>query len=629
MKPELLDRINRLPRRPGVYLMKTESGEIVYVGKATDLRSRVRSYAGDSDPRPFVRLLDRVLHDIDYVVTANPKEALLLENTLIKKHRPRFNFSLRDDKNYLSIRIRTDHPWPRVDLVRAMRDDGARYFGPYHSAAMARQTVGLLNRHFHLRTCRDSVLRNRVRPCLQHQIGRCPAPCVLPVDREAYRDDVQRAILFLEGRTTELTGDLEDAMLRASDALAFEQAARYRDQLLAVRSALEHQHAVRARISDLDVVALHREGSSGMIVVAAFESGAMTQVETFPVRRQLLDSPELLTELVVQYYNRSSRPPPPEVLLSDEPDDADTLSELLSELRGGRTRVHAPQRGEKRKLVEFALENARLHFETDELDEDERLAEALSAIQRRFRLRQTPRVMECYDISNFQGRQIVASGVCFIDGRPERDRYRRYRIESVDDQDDFASMHEVISRRARRARRGEAPLPDLIVIDGGRGQLNAAVHALRDAGFPDQDIISLAKSRTQGTDETGQTTRSAERVFVPDWRDPVELRAASDERFLLERIRDEAHRFAITFHRQQRTKATVRSALDDIRGIGPTRRALLLEHVGSVKAIRQATLPELEQVPGLGRAAAHAVFAHFHPDEADPVTLEGSDDDTL
>lgn len=616
MREEIDDIVRALPRKPGVYIMKDARGEVVYVGKATELRSRVRSYFGNSDPRPFVRLLDRVLADIDFVVTANPKEALLLENTLIKKHRPRFNFMLRDDKNYLSVRIRSDQSFPRVELVRSIRDDGARYFGPYHSASMARQTVTLINRYFHLRTCRDSVFRNRVRPCLQYQIHRCPAPCVLPVDREAYRDNIERAILLLEGKTEELIAELQRDMLRASEALEFEQAARIRDQINAVQASLVAQHAVRARVIDSDVVALHREGSAGLIVVARFIEGAMAELQTWPVRKRLLDSPELLSDFLLQYYATEDRRPAPEVLLSDGISEPDALEEWLSELRGTRVRLHVPRRGEKKQLVDLALENARVHFDRDS-NEEERLESAAEELQQRLRLNQTPRTLECYDISNLQGTEVVASQVCFVDGRPDKNRYRRYTIQSFVGQDDFAALHEVLTRRAKRARRGDEPLPDLIVIDGGRGQLNAAARALRELGFGDQEIVSLAKSRLKGHDGKDEAQRSAERVFVPLRKDPVSFSAATDGRFLLERIRDEAHRFAITYHRSLRRKRARHSALDEIQGIGKSRKEELLRHFGSLKAIKAASLADLENAPGLGPKTAWAIFDHFHPGESD------------
>lgn len=615
MNPVVQERLKKLPRSPGVYLMKDAEDTIIYVGKATDLRARVRQYFQGSDPRPFVRLLDRLLADIDFVVTRTPKEALILENTLIKKHKPRFNYMLKDDKTYLSLRVNTQAAWPRVDMVRERKADGAQYFGPFSASGSARMMVNIVNRHFQIRNCRDSMFRNRVRPCLQYQIKRCPGPCVLPVDPEEYRESVDQVLLFLSGRSDELQAELESRMLQAADRLDFERAAQLRDQIQAVQTSLIPQSAVQSRRIDTDVIALYREGEAGQIVVASFEHGAMNHLETWPVRKQLLDSPALISEFIPQYYEEGGRKPPAEVLLSEALDDIDAVEDLLSERRAAKVLLQVPRRGEKLRLVELALQNAKEHFlQVD--DEDERIDDALAAMKQRFRLRQEPRSMECFDISNFQGEEVVASQVCFVDGQPDKSRYRRYIIQSVEGQDDFASMFEVLTRRVKRARQGTDPLPDLLVIDGGRGQLNAASRALKELGFPDQEIISLAESRSEGPNAEGIVEHSPERVFLPQVRDPIVLPKTSDMVFLLTRLRDEAHRFAITFNRERLAKARLRSELDSIPGVGPKRKAELLKHFGSVKKVKAATLTELEATPSFSRKLAWSVFDYFHPGEA-------------
>lgn len=615
MNPVVEQRLTKLPRSPGVYLMKDAQDTIIYVGKATDLRARVRQYFQGTDPRPFVRILDRVLADIDFVVTRTAKEALVLENTLIKKHRPRFNYMLRDDKNYLSLRVEVNAPWPRVEIVRERREDGARYFGPYHAAGAARMMVSIVNRHFQIRNCRDSMFRNRVRPCLQYQIKRCPAPCVLAVDPEEYRESVDQVLLFLGGQSGPLLRDLETKMLQASDRLDFERAAQLRDQMDAVQRSLIPQSAVQNRQVDTDVVALYREGEAGQIVVASFEAGAMNQLETWPVRKQLLDSPALISDFLPQYYEEGGRRPPKELLLSEQLDHAEIIEELLSDRRGDKVVIHTPRRGEKLRLVELALENAREHF-LQEDDEDARIDDALAGLKARLRLRQEPRSIECFDISNFQGEEVVASQVCFIDGQPDKSRYRRYIIQSVEGQDDFASMFEVLTRRVKRARQGKDPLPDLIIIDGGRGQLNAAKRALTEHGYGDQEILSLAESRAEGADASGVVQHSPERVFLPQVRDPIVFPKSSDIVLLLARIRDEAHRYAIRFNRDRLAKARLRSALDEIPGVGPKRKATLLQHFGSLRRVKDATLQQLEQTPGFSRQLAWSVFDFFHPGEA-------------
>ncbi len=617
MNDELSQRIARLPREPGVYLMKGAGDETIYIGKATDLRSRVKSYFTGGDPRPFVAHLDALLVDVEVIVTSNPKEALLLENTLIKKHRPRFNFMLRDDKNYLSLRIDERAEWPRVELVRAIRSDGASYFGPYHSAQSARRTLTVLNRHFRLRTCPDAQLYNRSRPCLQYQIKRCPGPCVLPVDRDAYLDDVRHAALFLSGREDELTRELEARMHRAAEDLAFEDAALYRDQLDAVRATLTRQGTVQTRQVDQDIVGLYREGEVVAVSVLVFRSGSMTDVASFDFDAQLVEDDALLASFVAQYYASDARQPPAELLLPVYPTDADDLAEALSEMRGTKVRLVVPQRGEKKRLMELAAGNAKNRFQ-DELSHEARERTILEKVRRRLKLRETPRTFECYDISNFQGDAIVASQVAFRGVEPDREHYRRLRVRSTTTQDDFASMFEVLRRRAKRALDGTHPMPDLLIIDGGKGQLSRAEQALHDLGLHDQAIVSLAKSRVKGVDADDATTRSPERVFVPGARDAIVLPPHSDEAHFFARIRDEAHRVAITFHRSLRDKARVRSALDEIPGVGKTRRNELLRHFGSLRGVRDASLTELEAAPGLGSRLAWKIYDHFHPGEADP-----------
>jgi excinuclease ABC subunit C len=616
----LLEKVNRLPQKPGVYIMKDAEGVIAYIGKATNLRSRVRSYFGNNDTRAFVQYLEHWLRDLDVIVTQSPKEALLLENTLIKKHRPRFNFMLRDDKNYLSLRVDTAHAWPRVELVRQIRDDGAQYFGPYHSAQSVRQTLGVINRFFHLRNCPDTVLNNRSRPCLQYQIKRCPAPCVLPISRDEYLDDVHHAMLFLQGRESELTQELEARMERAAEQLEFEQAAHLRDQITAIKASLQRQSAVQTTLVDQDIIGLHRQGGSVAVAVLTFRRGSLTDVVTFGLSDQVFPDEDLLGSFVSQFYSLQSRTPPCEIVIPTLPTESDTLEELLTEDCGSKVKFTVPQRGDRRKLIEMAEENARAWFD-EHMTSTARTMAAVSKLREKLGLRQMPRTMECYDISNFQGRQIVASQVAFADGEPDKARYRKYRIRTTAGQDDFASMFEVLQRRAKQAMDGTMAMPDLIIIDGGKGQLNMAIQALHDLGFHDQEIVSLAKSRVVGTTaDLDAPTYSPERVFLPGHREPKVLKQNSDELYLLTRIRDEAHRVAITYHRELRKKATLRSKVDEIDGIGPTKRGQLLRHFGSVKKLREAPLSAIESAPGMNRQLAARVYAFFHPDAIDRPT---------
>ena len=616
MRSSVAETVARLPRKPGVYIMRGARGACLYIGKATDLRSRVRSYFTGQDPRPFVRFLDELLEDVEFVLTANPKEALLLENTLIKRHKPRFNFMLRDDKNYLAIRIDERVDWPRVELVRRIRRDGARYFGPYHSAAKVRETLNVLNRYFQLRTCTDSVLRNRSRPCLQYQIRRCPAPCVRSVDRDAYMDNLGHARLFLDGRETELAGALTARMTAAAERLEFEDAARCRDQISAVRDSLTRQSAVQTTHVDQDVIGLYREGDAAAVVVMVFRGGSLVDVRSFALEQQLVEDADLLSDFLGQYYGAADRDPPGLVLLPAALAEDDDVETALSDLRQARCRLVTPQRGRKRELVDLAGRNAGAFF-AETLSTTARADRAIERLQRRLGLTVEPRTIECYDVSNFQGAEIVASRVVFQDAVPDRSRYRRIRIRTRDSQDDFGAMAEVIGRRCRSSRGGDDPMPDLIVVDGGKGQLNAAVAALAAAGESDQAIVSLAKSRVVGTTRDDAVVRSDERVFVPGRKNPVTLADRSIEGYLLQRVRDEAHRHAISYHRKLRRRNTLRSQLDAIAGIGPGRRNTLLRHFGSAKAVASASLVELESVPGLSRHLAFAVFEHFHSGEAD------------
>ena len=616
MKQAIRDILDRLPAQPGVYIMKGERGEVLYIGKATSLRSRVRSYFSGNDTRAFVAHLDTLLFDIETIITTSPKEALLLENTLIKRHSPRFNFKLRDDKNYLSIRIRREDTWPRVELVRSIRNDNATYFGPYHSASKVRQTLNVLNRHFHLRTCRDAVLRNRTRPCLQYQIKRCPAPCVLPVDRAAYLESVDEACLLLGGRERELIRTLTEKMERLAEDLRFEEAARLRDQIQAVGQTLERQSAVQTSQVDQDVIGMRREGERAALAVMEYRDGTLVDVRTYAVDEQRVPDADLLAAFLGQYYGAGKRRPPAEVVTPSGVREAEALELALTELRGARCRVFTPQRGAKRKLVALANENASSHFD-DALSTTAQAERALTRLQSRLKLPNLPRTIECYDISNLQGTHIVASQVVFQDAMPDRSRYRRLRVKTAQAQDDFLSLYEILRRRAKRVERGD-PLPDLIVIDGGKGQLNAALRAFADEGVEAPIVVGLAKSRVTGKGADDTATRSQERVFFPDRKNPVLLPTHAEETFLLERLRDEAHRTAIEYHRKTRRSANLKSALDAIPGVGPTRRKQLLKHFGSLAGVKRATLEELEAAPRMSAALAATVYAHFHPDAIDP-----------
>jgi excinuclease ABC subunit C len=615
-----LEKTADLPTDPGVYLMRDREGRVIYVGKAKSLKPRVRSYfqRGSSDYRAFVAILGDLLGDIETLVTRSEKEALILERELIKKHEPRFNIIWRDDKQYLCLRVDPSHEFPRVEVVRRMGKDGARYFGPFHSATAARQTLRVVNRYFQLRTCRDTVLYNRSRPCLEYQIGRCPAPCVLEIDRALYAQSVEDVILFLEGRGPALIGRLEGRMWSAAERLEYEIAARIRDQIAAVKKTLEPQDVALPSMRDQDVIGLHREGPDLCIAVLEIRGGRIQSVHSHLFTDQAFSDDEILESFLLQSYE-SREDVPAEVIVPIDLEGREPLSELLGERRGKRVDVLKPQRGERARILDLARQNAE-HALAEKRQKTGANLAALEGLRDRLLLSKLPMRIECFDISNLQGRMIVASRVAFEEGVPAKSRYRRYRIRSKQTQDDFASMYEVILRSVRKALE-ENDLPDLIVIDGGKGQLGAARAALKDLGVEGLDVIALAKSRVladgeEGLEEDLGPVRSPERVFVPGAKDPIVLKQSSPELFLLARVRDEAHRFAITFHQDLRSRANLRSTLEEIPGVGPKRRRALLKHLGSVKRVREASLSELESVPGMGKSAARQVFDFFHPPAA-------------
>jgi excinuclease ABC subunit C len=620
---ELEAKLDALPNQPGVYLMKDRAGRIIYVGKAVNLRNRVRSYftRGGSDARPFVQLLDRVMGDLETVVVRTEKEALLLENELIKKHRPRFNVQLRDDKQYLCLRLDTSHPYPRLETVRRPRKDGARYFGPYASASSIRETLRVVNRFFQLRTCSDHVLETRKRPCLLHQIGRCPAPCVYPVDVEGYRRNVEAVTLFLEGRSGPLVEQLQARMRDAARRLEFEEAARLRDQVIALERSLERQTVATTDPVDQDVFGLHREADRICIYLLYVRGGRITGGRALHFTSEFPDE-ELVASLVNQYYADENFVPR-EVLLPAAPGDVDALAELLSEMKGERVRVLVPQRGDKVELLALAARNAE-RAASERLRTREEVEAVLARLQERLHLSRLPRRMECFDVSHSQGTSIVASQVVSVDTEPDPSRYRRYRLKTVQRNDDFASMREILTRRLTRGK-AEGDLPDLIVIDGGKGQLAAAHAAMRDVGVDAVDLVSLAKSRELDmVDRDAPARRSPERIFLVGRRDPVVLPPTSPELFALTRLRDEAHRFAITFQRKLTRRRGLRSALDVVPGVGPARKQALLSHFGSVKRLKDASIEELAAVEGIGPQVAERLHAFLHA-PAEPEVDEGED----
>jgi len=604
LKPDLPAKIDGLPARPGVYLFKDARGKVIYVGKAKCLRDRLRSYLNLSDGRYQIRFLMERAADIQTLVTGNETEALILENNLIKQYKPRYNVKLKDDKSYLSVKVTTKDPWPRIFVTRSIVRDGNLYLGPYGSAAGLRDTLDTIRKVFPLRTCSDAVFRNRSRPCIEYQIKRCLGPCVLQVDEDEYRAQLQGAVRLLEGRTDELLAELRSAMASASADERFEDAARIRDRMLAVERVAEKQKVVTHGGGDRDVFGLWREAGFIEAQVLLVRGGKLVGHHSYQFDDYDLPDEEVLSSLVGRFYG-SERGVPDEILLPFAFEAMDTLGEYLSGLRGRRVSVVVPQRGEKQRLVEMAIENA-AHALRERTDESVRREHTLEELQKRLGLASVPKRIECFDISHVQGEAVVASMVAFDEAVPDKKGYRRYKLRDVQRNDDFAAMKEVLSRRLARGR-DEGGLPDLLVVDGGKGQLAMALQAVRELGVEGVELAALAKERVERDPRAADVERKEDRVYRPGRSNPVVLRRGSEALRLLQQVRDEAHRFAITFHRELRSKRRLRSALDDVEGIGPAKRRLLLAHFGSLRRIREAPLDELAGLPGIGPELASRI----------------------
>ena len=604
---DLEDKLAQMPSQPGVYLMKNEAGTILYVGKAKNLRSRVRSYfrkAGDGRFR--MQFLIPNVEDIEFLVTDTEKEALILENTLIKAHKPRFNVNFRDDKAYINLRLDPRAKYPRLTVVRRPSRDGAWYFGPYASSNSVRETLRTLSRIFPLRLCTDHVFNSRTRPCLYHQIHRCSAPCVPGhVSDEEYGALVEQTALFLRGRDEELLKMLYAQMRHASEALRFEEAGRIYRRIQAIERTIERQKVTSGQDRDQDVFGFFREADHVEIQRLTVRGGKLLGGKSDLFTGQISPDADILESYVNQYYAEEHEIPE-EVLLPFELEGREGLADLLSERRGRRVSVLVPERGEKRALVAMANKNAALSFGARR-DRQQNQQTILQQLQDRLHLRNFPRRIECFDMSNIQGTNPVGAMVAFTDGEPDKARYRKFQVKTVEGPDDFASMYEVLSRRYTRALE-EDDLPDLIMVDGGKGQLNIAQAVLWELGIEAPDLISIAKSRLKPVSGAAEKQRTEERFFIPGRKNPVLFPANSAALFLLQRIRDEAHRFAITYHKARRAKAAVHSALDDIPGIGPKRRQALLRHFGSVKAIAEANAEAIQEAGMVSRKLAEAIL---------------------
>lgn len=585
--------------------MKGETDEVLYVGKAVNLRNRLRSYFQSSathSPR-VLRLVDNAA-DLDFFVTDSELEALILECNLIKRHRPHYNVRLKDDKRYPYIKITWQEDFPRVNVVRRMLADGARYFGPYTSSAAMRQTLALLRRIFPYLTCKRKITGSDERSCLYHHIGRCLAPCIGAVSKDDYRDMMQQVCLFLEGKGEEVLASLRQRMETAAENMEFERAANLRDQIDAVERVIERQRVVSASLVDQDAIAIAREDGEVCTQVFFVRSGKLVGHEYFLMEGGGdVEEPEILSSFLKQFYDHAAHVPP-EILLPAEIEENQVIERWLTERRGGKVSLRVPRRGQKRKLLEMVEENARetlSHLLAREQIERTRALSGLNDLQTQLGLHGPPLRIEAYDISNIQGVAATGSMVVFAEGVPARSEYRRFKIRAAQGPDDYAMMQQVLRRRFRRATAEEgetqsswAQVPDLIVVDGGKGQLNAALEVLAEQGLEGVPIIGLAKAR--------------EEIFTPGKSEPVVLPRDSEALHLLQRLRDEAHRFAIVYHKAVRRSQSLSSILEEIPGIGPRRRRALLKRFTSLDAIRKASLEELSSVEGMNENMARRVL---------------------
>ncbi|MCB9595880.1 MAG: excinuclease ABC subunit UvrC [Sandaracinaceae bacterium] len=613
-------KLSTLPAAPGVYVFRDHAGAVLYIGKARSLRSRVRSYftTSGSDERAFIPFLESEVGDLTTFVVANEKEAALLENELIKEHQPRYNVKLKDDKDFLSIRIDPSEAWPRLTVVRRPKPDGARYYGPIDSATSARQTLRQINRFFRLRTCRDTEFKARVRPCLQYQIKRCPAPCVKEVDREAYLAQVDLVGLFLDGRHDTLVEDLERRMRGAAEGLRFEEAAGYRDQLRAVDRVRARQRIATVQAIDQDVVGLHRAGDQVEVALLRVRGGHLNGVRTYELSGVSLPDDELLSSFVGEYYRRGGTVPD-EVLLPCEVEASEGLEGWLSDVHGKRVHVLVPKRGAKRRLLEMAAENAE-HAYREKTRAREDLEARLGELQRKLRLTKLPRRIECVDVSHSGGADTVAAVTAMTDGELDKRRYRSFKVRRVDGGDDYGAMYEVLARRFGRGRDGDAgwELPDLFVVDGGKGQLNVALAALKDFGIEDLAVVGLAKEKREGGEET-----AVERVFLPGQKNAIPLPPRSASRHLLTQVRDEAHRRSNLLRKTVGKKRSLASQLDDVPGVGAKTKSRLVTRLGSLKAVKGASADELMRA-GANRKQAQAIVRAFQglPVDGDSADAE-------
>ena len=593
--------LKSLPSSPGVYLLKDKKGRLLYIGKAKNLRIRLRSYLTQNvvkDQRPQIPYLMQEICDLDYFVTQNERDALLLENSLIKQKKPKYNIRLKDDKNYASLRLDPREKFPKLTYTRRVLRDGAMYYGPFASGQALRQTKRLIHKIFPLRDCTDEKFkRHSTRPCLNYYMKLCLGPCAGKVDKGRYGEVVEQTKVFLKGERKEIIRLLCTNMNKASEELRYEDAAHYRDQIELLKRHLGVDLHISSSLMDKDIVGFYRDAQFVEFVVLFSRGGAIIDMVEYPFNNATWEDEEIVREFIGQLYG-GERFIPQEIIIPLRFEGVEALREWLSEKRGKKIRITVPKRGANLKLLEIACRNAEESFRRRSTEKQKELS-LLQRVKDSLSPSKIPFSIECFDISNIQGNIAVASMVRFEDGKPAKSRYRRYRIKTVFGANDYAMIYEVLQRRLKRAEEEDWELPELILIDGGKGQLNIVHQVLSELGFLDKvKLASIAKGREEG---------EIDKIYIPGRKDPVPLTKNSQELLFLMRIRDEAHRFAITYHKKLRAKKAFESQLDLIKGIGKRRREILLRHFGSISGIRGASIEEISSIPGMNRRIAQEI----------------------
>ncbi len=598
------EKLKSIPKSTGVYLLKNEKGRSIYIGKAKDLRSRLASYFNKAEDiqRPQIMYLMQEVADVDYFVTRNEREALVLENSLIKQKKPRYNIRLKDDKNYLSLRLDPRETFPRLSLTRRVLKDGAIYYGPFASADALKKSKRLIHKIFPLRDCTDEKFRRHAaRPCLNYYMGLCLGPCARKSGEQGYRDVVDQVRMLLRGEKKQITKLLKSSMQKASDDMRYEDAASYRDQIRLLEKNMDAQMFVTPNTKDKDVVGFYREDQRVEFAILFFRGGSLVDRTTYSFKNAIVEDQEILEEFLSQFYG-GNRFVPKEIVVPLKIQSSQDMGGWLSEKQGRKVLVNTPTRGSKLKEVELANRNALESFQR-KYSEELKEVDLLERIKSSLHLSRLPASIECFDISNTQGATAVASMVKFENGTAAKDGYKKFKIKNVEGPNDYASMYEVLSRRLERADQQGWELPDLILIDGGKGQLNIAHQVMSELGFIDKvDLASIAKGREEG---------ESDKIYIYGRKNPIMFSKNSEALFLLMRIRDEAHRFAIAFHKQLRGKRALISELDGVPGIGAKRKKQLIKHFGSISKIRGGSIEEIASLPGLNKKLAEELKKHL------------------